>query len=318
MTWKNFKRIIRHIILVQTFTSSLSSAIPAAADSSDPRLAAYYDDFLALCGSNVFEWSNMDSPQKRMSGVKQVGVGKNNRYALTEKGVLLVWSNDPTETTVVMDAVHSFYAGRSGLFVIRDDRSLWTIEISSRFGIGEKLTENSARVAENVLAASIGDGTNYYVTTEGSLFVRGKAHRGQYGDGRLTSTERYVQTAKDVIQVVSHTGHALVLKRDGSVWGTGGNIYGPLSSHGFGDKAVQWGLIIDGVRAVATGRSHSLAIKSDSSLWIWGRNEGLEPKQVMTEVEAVAAGNDSTIAIRKGALWQWATGAQPKLLMKCG
>ena len=101
------------------------------------------------------------------------------------------------------------------------------------------------------------------------------------------------------------------------MWGTGGNIYGPLSSHGYGDKAIQWGFIADEVSAIATGSSHSLAIRRDNSLWIWGRNEGLTPKQVMTEVIAVAAGNHSTIALSKGILWQWDTGAKPKTIMKC-
>lgn len=60
---------------------------------------------------------------------------------------------------------------------------------------------------------------------------------------------------------------------------------------------------MEGASAIATGSSHSLAIKSDDSLWIWGRNEGLEPKKVLSDVTAAAAGNRSTIALAKNALW---------------
>jgi hypothetical protein len=216
-----------------------------------------------------------------------------------------------------MDQVDSFHAGRSGLLIIRTGGSLWHVETTGLLGFGEKVAGMSAQIADNVLTASVGDSANYYVTRDGALFVQGRAHRGQYGDGLLASAESYVQTAKDVVQVVSHTGHALILKKDGSVWGTGGNIYGPLGSHGYGDKAIQWGPIFDGVIAIATGSSHSLAIRRDGSLWIWGRNEGLDPKQVMTEVSAAAAGIHSSIALSKGLLWQWDTGTQPKSIMRC-
>ena len=312
---------IKQVVLNKTFVLALMwnfvVAMPAAADSSGPRLAGYYDRFLALCGDSVFEWNGSDTPAKRMAGIKQVGVGKNNSYALTERGELLAWSDNATESIVLTDQVKSFHAGRSGLFAIRGDGSLWQFDTQSLFGFGENVARESKQIAGNILTASVGDSANYYVTRDGELFVYGLAHRGQYGDGKLTSTERYVQTGSDVVQVVSHTGHALILKKDGTVWGTGGNIYGPLGSHGYGDKAIEWGMIVDGVNAIATGSSHSLAIKRDGSLWVWGRNEGLDPKQAMSEVSAVAAGNSSTVALSKGTLWQWRTGSRPRSVMKC-
>ncbi len=292
-------------------------AQPVSADSSSPLLAAYYDRFLAICGSKVYEWSDSDTPQVSLSEAKQVGVGKRNHYALTLQNTLLTWKSDPAKTSVLMENVKSFSAGRSGLLVIRKDDSLWGIKASSLLGFGEALSDDASHISNNVLTASIGDSADYYVTRDGALFVHGLAHRGQYGDGKLTSSENYVRTFDGVTQVVSHTGHALVLKKDGSVWGTGGNIYGPLGNHGYGDKAIRWGLVFEGARAIATGSSHSVAIKSDNSLWVWGRNENLEPRKVMTDVSAVASGNRGIIAISKGALWQWNTGDNPKRIMTC-
>lgn len=280
-------------------------------------MAAYYDNFLAVCDNKVYEWNDFDKPQESIAGIRQVGVGKRNRYALTRTNTLLAWGDDPTSTIVLMDDVKSFFAGRSGLFVIRNDDSLWKIETKGLFGFGEEISKKSSLIANNVLTASIGDSANYYVADDGALFVKGLAHRGQYGDGKLTSTENFIQTSEDVVQVKSHTGHALVLKQDGGVWGTGGNIYGPLGSHGYGDKAIHWGLILEGAIAIATGSSHSLAIKPDGSLWVWGRNQGLNPRQIMSDVTAVAAGNKSTIALSKGVLWQWDTGTKPTIIMNC-
>ena len=290
---------------------------PVLADSSSPLLAAYYDNFLAICGTRVYQWRNFDTPQESLSDIKQVGVGKRNRYALTNQNKLLIWKDNPKNAAVLMQEVKSFSAGHSGLFVIRNDDSLWSLRTKSLLGFGEKLSAEPSPVAKNVVTGSIGDSANYYVTRSGALFVQGLAHRGQYGDGKLTSTDIYIQTSENVVQVVSHTGHALVLKQDGSVWGTGGNIYGPLGNHGYGDKAIQWGLVMEGVRDIATGSSHSLALKPDGSLWIWGRNEGLDPRQVMNDVAAVAAGSRSTIALAKGAIWQWNPGGNPKRIMNC-
>lgn len=297
---------------------AIASSAPVLADSSSPRLAAYYDGFMALCGTRTFEWRDDDPPRAGIDGVIQVGVGQDNRYALTADGALWAWSYDPSKAVIVANDVRSFHAGRTGLLIIRADGSLWSLGAKDRFGSGENLSDGPVRVADRALTASVGDGANYYISPDGGLHVRGSAHRGQYGDGKLTATADFVQTEGDAAQVVAHTGHALILKKDGGVWGTGGNIYGPLGRHGHGDKATQWGFVIGDARAIATGSSHSVAIRRDGSLWIWGRGEGLDPKPLApADVVAVAAGNDSTVWLSKGMLWQKKSGSPPRPLMTC-
>jgi len=287
------------------------------ADSSSPLLAAYYDKYLAICDGKVFSWNGYEKPTELLTEAKKVGVGKNNSYVLTNDNTLLIWGKVEKTPDEVMSDVKSFYAGRSGIFAIRNDDSLWYVETESVLGFGEKLSENRSLVSEQIMTASIGDSANYYVTFDGALFVKGLAHRGQYGDGQLTETKDYIKTADDVIQVVSNTGHALILKKNGSVWGTGGNIYGPLGKHGYGGKAISWGKVFDDAKSIATGSSHTLAIDHDESLWIWGRDEGLDPKKIMDNVAAVAAGSKASIALSNGALWQWDRGDKPQNMMSC-
>lgn len=297
----------------------LTAFAPGAwADSSSPLLAAYYDGFMAICGGTAYAWDADEVPAATMDGVAKVGIGKRNRYALTTDGLLQAWNTDSADATVLMDGVKDFYAGRSGLLIVREDGSLWELETTGVLWFGEDVSSTPTHVADDVATAAVGDGANYFVDGNGRLFVRGKAHRGQYGDGRLESTEAYVQTFEDVTQVVAHTGHALVLRKDGGVWGTGGNKYGPLGRHGIGDKAIEWGKIFDDARAIATGSTHSVAIKNDGTLWIWGRNETLEPRKILASARAVAAGSDDMLALSDGALWQWETGKDPKRLMDCG
>lgn len=70
-------------------------------------------------------------------------------------------------------------------------------------------------------------------------------------------------------------------------------------------------------RSVAGGRTHSLAIKSDRSLWSWGSNDAGQlgdgtviakdtPQQIMTGVTSVAAGQNFSLALKTDqTVWAW-------------
>jgi alpha-tubulin suppressor-like RCC1 family protein len=289
----------------------------AFADSSTPLLASYYDRHMAICGGDAYEWSGDGKPKPSLRNVVQVGVGKDDSYALSREGRLHGWNADFRQAAVLLDDVGSFAAGDSGVLAIRRDGSLWHVGRRNDRLPGGARSEMVPTAAE-VKAASVGDGTNYFVTAKGDLFAMGNAHRGQYGDGRLDGTDHYVRVASGVFDIRSHTGHALLITDGGEVQGTGGNIHGPLGRHGLGDKAVRWGGLFDGATGIATGASHSLAIRADGSLWIWGRNESPEPRRVLAGVVGAAAGSDASIALTQdGSLWQWRTGRQPAIILRC-
>ena len=289
----------------------------AVADSSTPLLASYYERHLAICGGDAYEWSGDGKPAATMRDIVQVGVGRNDSYALTRDGRLHGWSADFREAEVLLDDAVSFAAGDSGVLAIRRDGSLWSVGRTSDRLPGRGRIE-IAQIAVNVKAASVGDGTNYSVTANGDLYARGNAHRGQYGDGRLDGTDRYVRVASGVLDIRSHTGHAILMTDRGEVQGTGGNIHGPVGRHGLGDKAVRWTTILDAATGIATGSSHSLAIRSDRTLWIWGRNESPEPGRVLIDVVGIAAGADGSLALTQdGWLWQWRTGKRPVKILAC-
>ena len=281
------------------FILGLFLPVFAHADSSSPNLAGYYDRFMVICDNNAYVWIGHETPNKIMENVRKVAVGSNNQYALSNTGTLYAWEKEKLPPKILMNNVRTFYAGRSGILIIRDDHSLWHLPTKSFLGFGESISSSPTKIADNVGTAAVGDSADYYATRTGELYVKGKAHRGQYGNGQLVETTDFVKTADNVIQVVGHTGHALILKEDGGVWGTGGNIYGPIGKHGLGDKAVIWSKIINNTVSIATGSSHSLAITEDQNLWTWGRNETIEPKTILQDVEAVAAGNDTNIALKK-------------------
>ena len=291
---------LRALIAAIASLALLMSAPTAHADSSSRTLASYYERHMALQGDVAYGWVGRGTPQRLRAGVVQVGVGRNAWFALLADGSLLTWADAPDTATTLMRGVKQFAAGASGWFAIDATGVLW-------YGAGTSATPQ--RVADGVVEACIGDSADYYITRDGTLYVKGLAHRGQYGDGKLTATPGFVATAHDAVAVKAHTGHAIHLRRDGGVMGTGGNRYGPLSSHGLGDKADRWGRVFDGATAIATGSRHSLAIRADGSLWAWGEGFAIEPAKLFDRVEAVAAGDTATIArSADGALWQWDAG----------
>jgi hypothetical protein len=282
------------------------SSAPAFADSSGPQLASYYDRHMALLDGVAYGWTGRGVPVRMRDGARQVGVSQDAFFALQNDGRLFSWGNEPETASLMMPSVGAFASGQSGWFAIDHAQVLW-------HG-GGKLPA-PRRIAEGVTNACIGDGADYYIRRDGTLWVKGLAHRGQYGDGRLTATADFVNTAGDAVAVKAHTGHALYLSQGGVVMGTGGNRYGPLGAHGLGDKADRWGRVFDGARAIATGSRHSVAIRTDSTLWAWGEGFGIEPRRLLEGVVAVAAGNTATIALRAdGSLLQWDGGAGPRRL----
>ena len=303
--------------LILAATCLVLAGASARADSTSPRLAAYYDLKMLLCGQTAYRWKRSGRPQPVATNVAQVGVGRTASYVLTTDGRLVVLGERTGEQRELLDGIAWFAAGRTGVFAARTNGTLIYLPRSESW-FGESSLAQPVQVSTSASAASIGDSADYFVAGDGTLFVKGLAHRGQYGDGKLETTDEFVAVASNVIAVKAHTGHALLLKGDGRVMGTGGNIYGPLGRHGIGDKAISWGVIFQDARAIATGSSHSLAIRRDGSLWRWGRDIGLDPAKVMDNVVAAAADRTGSLALLSdNSLWQWQRGGKPRRHFQC-
>ena len=296
----------RRLLALISGPHAIMSSTPSLADSSGPQLASYYDRHMALQGGVAYCWVGRGVPTRMRAGATQVGVSQDAFFALQDDGRLVTWRDTPDAATSLMPSMLAFACGQSGWFAIDRAQVLWQ-------GGGTRPVPQ--RIADDVATACIGDSADYYIRRDGTLWVKGLAHRGQYGDGQLTATADFVNTARDAVAVKAHTGHALYLSRSGVVMGTGGNRFGPLGAHGLGDKADRWGQVFDGARAIATGSRHSVAIRTDGSLWAWGEGFGTAPHRLLDEATAVAAGDTATMAQRAdGSLWQWDGGAGPRRL----
>ncbi len=289
--------------------ASCASPGPAAAAAIQRRSAVslYYELKLALVGGRVFEWRGDAQPRPLAAAAApflHVAASAQHGHAIDASHRAWRWAVGTDNIEHLLDDVAFLAAGESGLMAIRCDGSLWQ---------RKAIAAGWRQIARAAAHAWVGDSADYYIDPQGRLYASGKAHRGQYGNGSLDEAPGWVAVAEDAVAVYSHTGHAVYLRRDGAVLGTGGNRFGPLGTHGYGDKAVRWGVIFEGASQLGTGASHSMAIRPDGGLWSWGSADGLQPKLVQQNAAAAIGGDSETLALLKdGTVWHWRVGAPPK------
>jgi alpha-tubulin suppressor-like RCC1 family protein len=116
--------------------------------------------------------------------------------------------------------------------------------------------------------------------------------------------------------------YTLALKSDGSVWSWGGNDDGELGNGTSAESLAPHGVktLSSGVVAIAAGWDAGVALKSDGSVWTWGKNDrgqlgdgtnvsSSTPTRVAAlkgRVTAIAAGLDFVLVLMSdGTVWGW-------------
>ena len=179
-----------------------------------------------------------------------------------------------------------------------------------------------------------GDFDKYFMTTTdlidrfavGGLWSCGRNNNGQLGDSTITGRSSPVQTitgGTNWKQVACGSVHTAAIKTDGTLWLCGYNVSGCL-----GDSTTITGrsspvqTIAGGTnwKQVACGAYFTSAIKTDGTLWSWGRDtygvlgdstttNKSSPVQTIaggTNWKQVACGGFFTSAIKTdGTLWLW-------------
>jgi len=132
------------------------------------------------------------------------------------------------------------------------------------------------------------------------------------------------------VVAVADGSHSLILKSNGTVLARGWNDYGQL-----GDGTITSGTPVltpvqvsglSDVLAIAVGQFHSISLKSDGTVWTWGRNnygqlgvvggDQSTPVQVpsLSGVVAIAAGERHSLALKNdGTVWAWGSNGYGQL-----
>src|SRR2546422_521257 len=127
---------------------------------------------------------------------------------------------------------------------------------------------------------SIAEGNTHSlaICSNGTVKAWGSNFDGELGNGTNTDSNIPVQV-NNLTTVIAVTGggyHSLALKSDGTVWACGRNYDGELGNGNYNNSNVPVQVsILSGVIALTSGGGwfHSLALKNDSTVWAWGKND---------------------------------------------
>jgi len=186
------------------------------------------------------------------------------------------------------------------------------------------ISTQDAWVESSFVSVAASLNTSFVVRPNGSLLSWGGTRYGELGNGiadrdQITSTP--VEILDDVVSIHGGWYQAMAIRSDGSLWGWGRNSAGVFGDGTREDRPYPAPIMGD-VATVSISSSsvgHVLAVRTDGSLWAWGRNfhgqigigtnssnDENEPQFILDNVIAVSAGNEHSMAIRiDNTLWGW-------------
>jgi alpha-tubulin suppressor-like RCC1 family protein len=225
---------------------------------------------------------------------QKIAAGEQHCVVLCENGTVYTWGrndagqlgngtivNSSTPVAVPISGVTDVAAGKNFCVVLKNDGTVWTWGSNNAY---------SAALPPNIT---------------------------------FTTAPTKIAGLANITKISAGTGvHSLVLKNDGTVWAWGNNDYGQLGfstlTSGTNTPAQVIGLsnIVD----IFAGFETSFALKSDGSLWAWGRNSDGElglgtnnynnqtPVQLTatTGFISISSVARSTLGLKSdGTVWGW-------------
>ena len=156
------------------------------------------------------------------------------------------------------------------------------------------------------IAISGGDSHVLGIKLDSTLWAWGENSNGQLGDGTFNTSQTPILISSAKWKSISAGNqYSMAIKADGTLWTWGFNYFGQLgngASMVSENTPAKVGVDKTWIAIKASQNNHSLAIKSDHSLWAWGYNgsgqlgdgtkeDALSPKKI---------GNDSWSSITAG------------------
>jgi alpha-tubulin suppressor-like RCC1 family protein len=268
------------------------------------------DGTLWVWGSNsqgdlgIGSTTNATSPIQISGGGtnwKQVAGGIYHTVALKTDGTMWVsgsgteivgaYATSPVSTFVQIGTSTDWKQianGYYGVSAIKTDGTLWTW--GNNFH-GE--TTGSTSAARSTPTQITGGGTwssvahsasftSAAIKTDGTLWLWGINSSGILGNNdssiaKVSSPIQIYGGGTDWKSISAGGQHAAAIKADGTLWLWGSNSYGQLGNNDSAITAVSSPIQIYGGgtnwKQIACGFHHTVALKTDGTLWIWGSNQ---------------------------------------------
>jgi alpha-tubulin suppressor-like RCC1 family protein len=320
---------------------------------------------------NLFTWGRGDSGQLGTNTAtnkstpvttfaggtnwKQVSSGRQTSAAIKSDGTLWIWGyglngqlgvnqyiNQSTPVTTFAGGTNwkQVSAGPLSCAAIKTDGTLWTWgngqygQLGGNTTTGKPTPVTTFAGETNWKQVSFNDKHCAAIKTDGTLWTWGSGGQGRLGTNDTTQRNTPVTTfagGTNWKQVSSGGYHCAAIKTDGTLWTWGRGNYEQLGTNGGGDKITPVTTFAGGTnwkQVSADGFFHCAAIKTDGTLWTWGRNHfgqlGVnDTTQRNTPVTTFAGGTNwkqvscgygHCAAIKTdGTLWTWGQGDSGQL-----
>ena len=239
--------------------------------------------------------------KKIMDGVVSVSVSDDTYAAIKEDGSLWMWgkncvgqlgngtTNDSDIPVRVLENVVAVSCDRHNTAAITKDGSLWMWGAKSRlcneFYDLSALQTVPIKIMENVRSVNCNGFVTTVAKTDGSLWVWGANASGQMANGAVNwgTYETPCKVMDNAVSVCNNPSVSAALKADGSLWMWGengcGNVGNGYSGTLYSSQGIPYQLtpckVLDSVAAVTCGDLSVAAVKTDGSVWLWGRSSYL-------------------------------------------
>ena len=279
---------------------TISAGNQTAAIKTDGTLWTWGTGGNGQLGNNTA--TSRDTPVTTFAGGtnwKQVSSGSQHCAAIKTDGTLWTWGSGTdgrlgdNTTTSKSTPVTTFAGGTNWKQVsagtrhcaaIKTDGTLWTWGYngySGRLGTNDNTTRNTPVTTfaggTNWKQVSSGDRHCAAIKTDGTLWTWGAGFNAQLGVNQYTYCITPVTTfagGTNWKQVSSGGYHCAAIKTDGTLWTWGSGGYGRLGTNDTTSKLTPVTTFAGGTnwKQVSGGNGHCAAIKTDGTLWTWGRN----------------------------------------------
>jgi alpha-tubulin suppressor-like RCC1 family protein len=293
---------------------------------------------------------------------KQVSSGNTHTAAIKTDGTLWTWGNSqsgqlgenneninkstPVTTfaggtnwadtaTTEPEDLYTLNAGNNHTAAVKTDGTLWIWGNGGVGALGNVVTTGIRSTPITTFAGgtnwkqvSAGNNHTAAIKTDGTLWTWGTGTSGVLGNALSSSRSTPVTTfagGTNWKQVSSGNTHTAAIKTDGTLWTWGAAFSGQLGNADETNRLTPVTTFAGGTdwKQVSGGSSHTAAIKTDGTLWIWGNGSqgALGNTQTTnrstpvttfaggTNWKQVSCGGSHTAAIKTdGTLWTWGNG----------
>ena len=232
---------------------------------------------------------------------KSIDAGRDFSVAIKTDGTLWTWGrNDKGQMGVITGTLFvvstpitvssgstnwkQISCGQDHAAAIKTDGTLWTWgrNLSGELGNNTILTRSTPVTTfaggNDWKQVSCGTNCTAAIKTNGSLWNWGGGSNGKLGTNESVTRSTPVTTfagGNNWKQVSSGFQHTAAIKNDGTLWLWGRNdSYGQLGINTSTNRSTPVTTFAGGNdwKQVATGSNHTVAIKTDGTLWTWGQN----------------------------------------------